>query len=66
MTRKDYRILADVLRGYTSAEAHAIAVSLAVSLAEENPRFKPEVFLKACGLADYDSGWITSLQGVRK
>lgn len=73
MTRRHYRIVADVLRAFKSAEdcgwvlyhrrTQAIVVSLAVAFAQDNPRFNPATFIAACGVSDYDSSWITQLRG---
>jgi len=58
MTRKDYQLIADVIKASNAMspedKAHELYKSLAVSLAQElqkdNPRFKPALFLKACGI----------------
>lgn len=60
MTRKDYQLIADVIKataanrptdpqGWTPT-LRALALNLSVELQKENPRFKPEYFLKACGI----------------
>ena len=60
MTRKDYQLIADVIKqtgahrpsnpqGWTPT-LRALAANLAVQLKKENPNFKPALFLKACGL----------------
>lgn len=63
MTRRHYRMIADVLRSYNGAEAQAIVVSLAVTFTQDNRRFNPATFIAACGVSDYDSSWITQLRG---
>jgi hypothetical protein len=56
MTKKDYELIARILRdaraiGTTGAERHLldiIASDFADSLAKDNPRFKKERFFAAC------------------
>ena len=55
MSRKDYELIAGVFSehnrrygGRTSAVADELAEDLAKALAEDNPRFNRECFLKAC------------------
>lgn len=56
MTRKDYELIAKVLRenqdfdGVVSPHAQ-IAVALATELLKENPRFSPARFLEACDVS---------------
>lgn len=61
MTRKDYQLIADSLKGalppvqfegdeYRRDGIEAVALGLAERLQEENPRFDRDRFLKACGL----------------
>lgn len=56
MTRKDYELIAKVLRenqdfdGVVSPHAQ-IAVALATELSKENPRFSPARFLEACDVS---------------
>jgi hypothetical protein len=67
MTRKDYQLIANVLKAHTpsrgvQAEAQTmlerawtlrnIALTFAHELASENPRFDRAKFLRACGLSD--------------
>jgi len=60
MTRKDYQLIADVIKqtaedrpsdpqGWTPT-LRAFALSLSVELKKDNPNFKPALFLKACGI----------------
>ena len=59
MTRKHYKLIADVLKQYRrDPSATSIAASMACALKRDNPRFDPEIFIEACGINDYDSGWI--------
>ena len=58
MTRKDYQLIADVIkqtyknedRQVAEVAIQNVAVSLAVELKKDNPNFKPALFLKACGV----------------
>ena len=50
MSRKHYRMIADAFRSNTDPKA--IAEALAISLKEDNPRFRRETFLDACGFGD--------------
>ncbi len=58
MTRKDYQLIADVIkqtyknedRQVAEVAIQNVAVSLAVELKKDNPNFKPALFLKACGI----------------
>ena len=58
MTKKDYEIIAKVLREesrHTACEktiVAGIANRLAVAMLRDNPSFKPARFLKACGVED--------------
>jgi len=60
LTRKDYQLIADVIKqtaenrpsdpqGWTPT-LRAFAANLAVQLKKDNPNFKPSLFLKACGI----------------
>ena len=60
MTGKDYQLIADVIKataanrptapqGWTPT-LRALALNLSVELQKDNPRFKPEYFMKACGI----------------
>ena len=55
MTRKDYQLLADVIKASRSVPAathlRALALDLSIELKKDNPNFKPALFLKACGLS---------------
>ena len=55
MTRKDYKLLADVIKASRSVPAaihlRALALDLSIELKKDNPNFKPALFLKACGLS---------------
>lgn len=53
MTRKDYQLIADVIRTSYSADVYKdlrwrLAMEFADALAATNPRFDRERFLKAC------------------
>ena len=74
MTRKDYELIAVVLKRYTAADdanwthlesagfepsakdramlqrTRLIVRDISAALANDNPRFNPDTFLKACGL----------------
>ena len=54
MTRKDYKLIADVIKASRSVPSaihlRAFALDLSIELQKENPNFKPALFLKACGL----------------
>ena len=58
MTRKDYRAIAAVFKATlnsnvvdsSSNDLSILATSLCIEFKKDNPRFKPELFLKACGL----------------
>ena len=54
MTRKDYQLLADVIKAQRSVPSathlRALALDLSIELKKDNPNFKPALFLKACGL----------------
>jgi hypothetical protein len=51
MTRKDYQMIADVIKASRFGHSlEALALNLSVELKKDNPRFKPALFLKACGL----------------
>ena len=59
MTRKDYELIAKVLRenqdfdGVVSPRAQ-IAVALATELQKDNPRFSPARFLQACEVSPFE------------
>ena len=53
MTRKDFQLIADVLRAHQrrtwdDRTVRGLAMSFAIELAKTNPRFNKELFLKAC------------------
>ena len=58
MTRKDYQTIAAVFKATlnsnvvdsNSKDLTILADSLCIEFKKDNPRFKPERFLKACGL----------------
>ena len=54
MTRKDYQLIADVIKAQRSVPSaihlRAFALDLSIELKKDNPNFKPALFLKACGL----------------
>jgi hypothetical protein len=52
MTRKDYQMIAEVLRlsKLATLTRQALAASFAMQLQKDNPRFKPSHFFKACGI----------------
>ena len=51
MTKKDYVLLANVIARLTHPlTVGETAVSIADSLAKDNPRFNREKFLQACGV----------------
>ncbi len=62
MTRKDYELIAKVIKVHANfkctytdqrkVEMLDLAIDLAVYFQEENPRFDPARFLKACGIED--------------
>jgi hypothetical protein len=53
MTRKDFTLLAASIAKRESAdERRLIAVTLMEFLTEQNPRFDPEKFLRACNLEE--------------
>jgi hypothetical protein len=57
MTRKDYELIARVIR-YAEIDERAgdrIARDFAYALAKDNPRFDRARFLKACGVEDTDA-----------
>lgn len=55
MTRKDYRLLAECIKQEITEDTHryatvrSIVSRLCVALHEDNPSFKSDVFVKACG-----------------
>jgi hypothetical protein len=55
MTRKDFELIAATIealdtQGLTTAQAKIVAQRFAKALAATNPGFKPERFIKACGV----------------
>jgi len=57
MTRKDYALIAEILKksgacGVGPFTLDALALSFAQELKKDNPNFKPALFLKACGLVE--------------
>tara|TARA_R110002051_G_scaffold295757_1_gene361633 strand:- start:236 stop:421 length:186 start_codon:yes stop_codon:yes gene_type:complete len=58
MTRKDFQLIADVIKAthrsnVVDTDDKAIAIlteSLAIELAKTNPRFNKALFIKACGV----------------
>tara|TARA_B100000287_G_scaffold293179_1_gene276543 strand:- start:323 stop:487 length:165 start_codon:yes stop_codon:yes gene_type:complete len=54
MTRKDYQLIADAIKltnqDNDSDDLRALALNLCVELKKQNPAFKKELFIKACGL----------------
>ncbi len=53
MTRKDYELIAHVLQGcnsITPEQRKDLAQVYVTVLKAKNPRFKADVFLKACGV----------------
>ena len=59
MTRKDYQLIADVIKKTATCSEtgdswptslEALALNFAQELQKDNPRFKPALFLKACGI----------------
>jgi hypothetical protein len=60
MTRRDYVLIAAALKGAHDSHIHTLpgaigvrtaALTLADTLAQDNPRFDRDRFLKACGVA---------------
>ena len=55
MTRKDFQLVADVLKAHQDGGdkdnvVRGLAQSFAIELAKTNPRFNKALFLKACGV----------------
>ena len=53
MTRKDYQLIADVFKAHQDGGKHdmvvrGLALSLAIELQKQNPRFDKARFIKAC------------------
>ena len=48
MTRKDFELIAAVIRQGTAWERSGLAIRFADALEESNPRFDRDAFLKAC------------------
>ena len=55
MTRKDFQLIADVIKGHTDGKSDHVmrgfALSMAVELKKTNSRFDKVRFLEACGVA---------------
>jgi len=55
MTRKDFQLIADVIKGHTDGKddhvMRGFALSMVVELQKDNPRFDRVRFLEACGVA---------------
>lgn len=59
MTRKDYQLIADVIkvernasRGAAKLAVETVAASMAIALKRDNPRFDADRFLAACGIPE--------------
>lgn len=60
MTKKDYELIAGVLKRYNDANngnmfediLHDVSYDFATALQEENPKFDSNKFLEACGIKD--------------
>ena len=52
MTRKDYVLIAQTINDswVKSSSVHVLVLALTDALAQDNPRFDRERFLKACGV----------------
>ena len=59
MTRKDYKLIADVIKlsgaytdnpEYNADPLQSLALLFVQELKKDNPNFKPALFLKACGI----------------
>jgi hypothetical protein len=56
MTRTDYRMIAEAIKKHRDESASAkgefaeLVETLSIAMKAQNPRFKSEVFEKACGL----------------
>ena len=53
MTRKDYQLIADVFKAHQDGGdrdivVRGLALSLAIELQKDNPRFNKAMFIKAC------------------
>lgn len=68
MTRKDFQLIADVLKNADevadSESLTALAVMFADALEDENPRFDTEKFLRACGVNPIFTERMFSPEGV--
>jgi len=55
MTRKDFQLIADVIKGHTEGKSDHVmrgfALSMAIELQKTNSRFDKVRFLEACGVA---------------
>ena len=55
MTRKDFQLIATIIKGHTDGKSDHVmrgfALSMAIELNKANPRFDKVRFLKACGVA---------------
>ena len=59
MTRKDFQLIADVLRAHQDGGdkdyiIRGLATCFAIELAKTNPRFNKELFIKACSPNEQD------------
>jgi len=57
MTKKDYELIASVLRerlgdSYDNAYARLLVKKMADALAKQNPKFNRHKFLQACGIEE--------------
>lgn len=63
MSKKDYRLIAEVIRNQYNYDARGgnvswklavrnVAVAMSEKLQADNPRFDRDKFLKACGISD--------------
>lgn len=61
MTRKDYKLIADIIRQQTVNTDSKfggviypadLAAAIASALKHDNPRFRRDLFLKACGIEE--------------
>ena len=53
MTKKDYELIATIIRGHQDGGKHDmvvrwLALSMAIEFQKDNPRFNKERFIKAC------------------
>lgn len=68
MTRKDYELIAKVLKNSDEVAddmtRNALADMFADALEDENPRFNRETFLRACGINPIFTERMFSKEGV--